>query len=84
VAQIFGVNFRHRQAMAAKVFGKFEKGDVFFADAVQDADGADFFVGEADDLAAGTAELALERLDALGRCVKMLLKKLFENVHECG
>ena len=64
------------------MFGEFEKGDVFFADAIQDADGRDVFVGETDDLAAGTTELALERLDALGRCVKMLLEEFIENVHE--
>jgi hypothetical protein len=64
------------------MLGKFEKGDVLFSDAVQDADGGDVFVGEPDDLAAGTAELALERLNALGRCVKMLLEEFVENVHE--
>src|SRR5712664_4311035 len=62
VAQVFGVNFRHRQAVAAKMLGKFEKGDVLFSDGVQDADGGDVFVGETDDLAAGTAELALEQI----------------------
>ncbi len=64
------------------MFGKFEKGNVLFAHAIENADGADLFVGKANDLAARAAELHLERLDALGRCVKMLLEELFENVHE--
>ncbi len=84
MGEVFGVNFRNGKTVAAKMFGEFEEGDVLFADAVQNADGAVFFVGEPDDLAAGTAQLALQRHDALGRCVEMLLEKFFENVHECG
>jgi hypothetical protein len=59
VGKIFGVNFRNGKAVAAKMFGEFEEGGVFFANAVEDSDGAVIFVGEADDFTAGTAQLAL-------------------------
>lgn len=84
VGEVFGVDFRDGEAVAAKMFGEFEEGDVFFADAVQNADGAVFLIGEADDFAAGTAEIALERDDALGGRVEMLLKELFENFQGHG
>jgi len=42
------------------------------------------FVGEPDDFAAGAAEFALQRHNALGRRVEMLLEELFENVHSIG
>ena len=45
LAEIFGVNFRDGQAVAAKMFGEFEEGGVFFADTVENADGAGFFAG---------------------------------------
>ena len=32
LAQIFGIDFGHRQAVAAKMPGEFEEGDVLFAD----------------------------------------------------
>ena len=83
LAEVFGVNFRNGKAVAAKMFGKLEKGDVFFANTVENANGTEFFPGKPDDLATGTAKLTLQRLDALGRCVEMFFKKLFENVHEC-
>ncbi len=84
LAEVFGVNFRHGKAVAAKMFGEFEEGGVFFADAIENADGVIFFVGEPDDFAAGTAELALQRHDALGRRVEMLLEEFFENVQGHG
>jgi len=74
VVEVFGIDFRDGQAMAAEMFGEFEEGDVFFTDVVEDADGLVFFVGEADDFAAGAPEIALERGDALGRRVEMLLE----------
>ncbi len=85
VAEVFGVDFRNGKTVATKVFGEFEESGVFFTDAVENADGAFFLACETDDLAAGTAEFALERHDALWRCVEMLLEELFENVqgHEC-
>ncbi len=80
VAEVFGVNFRNGKTVATKVFGEFEESGVFFTDAVENADGAFFLARETDDLAAGTAELALERHNALWRSVEMLLEELFENV----
>jgi hypothetical protein len=85
MGEVFGVDFGNGEAVTAKVFGEFEKGGVFFADAVENADGTEFCVGEANDFTAGSAELALEREDMLGRNVEMLLEELFENIqgHEC-
>src|SRR6267142_4203877 len=45
LVQSFGVNFRNGKAVASKMFGEFQKSSVFFADAVEDADGTGFFVG---------------------------------------
>src|SRR6266404_5470707 len=45
VAQVFGVDFRDGKAMAPKMFGELQESSVFFAHAVEDADGAGFFVG---------------------------------------
>ena len=84
VGEVFCVNIRNREAMAAKMSGEFKEGGVFFAHAVEDADGADSCVGQTDDFAAGTTELALERDDALGRSVKMVLEELLENVQGHG
>jgi hypothetical protein len=81
MGEVFGIDLGNGKAEAAKVFGKFEEGGVFFANAVENADGALFFVGETNDLAAGTAEFALERDDMLGRGVKVVLKEFFENFH---
>ncbi len=80
VVEIFGVDFGDGKAVASKMFGEFEEGGVFLANGVENADGAMFFVGEADDFAAGTAEFALERDDALGWGLEMLLEEIFENV----
>src|SRR2546430_9617365 len=57
------------KAVAAKMFGKLEKGDVFFANTVENANGTEFFPGQPDDLATGTAKLirlAREKLSAIG------------------
>ena len=82
--EIFGVDFGDGEAVAAEVFGEREEGGVFFADVVEDAYGGGVFgfVGEADDFAAGAAEVTLERLDERGRRVEMLLEERFEDVHE--
>ena len=40
LAQIFAINFRHRQTMPPKMPREFEEGDVFFTHVVQDANGA--------------------------------------------
>jgi hypothetical protein len=81
VVEIFGVNLRNGKTMAAKMSGEFEEGGVLLTNAVEDAYRAMFFVREADDFAAGAAKLALERDNALGRRVKMVLEELFENFH---
>ena len=62
--------------------GEVKEGDVFFADGIEDADGGLSGAGEADDGAAGAAELALERVDVLCRGVEVLLEEPLENVHE--
>jgi len=80
VVEIFGVNFRNGKAVAAKMFGEFKEGGIFFADAVENADRTVFFVDEPDDFASGAAEFALQRQNALWRRVEMLLEELFENV----
>jgi hypothetical protein len=49
---------------------------------MENADGGVPCAGEADNDAPGTAELALERLNALGRRLEVLLEEAFENVHE--
>jgi hypothetical protein len=77
VGEVFGVDLGDGKTVAAKMFGEFEKGDVFLADAVEDADGGGFFVREADDFAAGAAEFALERLNARWRRVEVLLEEFF-------
>src|SRR2546430_8709449 len=64
MVQVFGVDFRHGQAVAAKMLRKFEEGGIFFATAVENANGADALIGKADNLPAGTTELALQRLNA--------------------
>jgi hypothetical protein len=37
--EIFGVDFRDGEAVAAKMFGEGQKGGVFFADVIENADG---------------------------------------------
>ena len=81
MVEIFAVDFGDGKRVAAKVAGEFEEGDVFFADVIEDADGGGVGGGEADDLASGASQLALQRLDAIGASVKMLFEKLLENVH---
>src|SRR6266404_234509 len=82
LAQILTVNFRHRQPAPAKMLGEFQKRNVLFAHSVQNADRALIFAAQPDDLAARAAKLSLQRLNALHRRAKMLLKKSVENVHE--
>ena len=82
VCEIFGVNFRDGQAVFVKMAGKCKEGNVLFANAIENTDGAGALVGKADDLAAGTAELALERLNTHRGGVKMLLEEFLEDVHK--
>ena len=78
--QILGINLRNGQAMAAKVAGEFEEGDVLFAHGITNADGGEAAAGEADDGAARAAKLALERMGLVGRDVEVLLEEAFEYV----
>ena len=82
LVQIFRINFRYGQAVTAKMPREFEECGVLFPNVVQDSNRTEFVVGEPDDIATGAAELALQRLHALGRRVEMLLKEFLENVHE--
>ena len=41
MAQIFAIDFRHGQSMAAEVPGKLEEGYVLFTHVIQNANGAD-------------------------------------------
>ena len=77
VVEIFGVDFWYGEAVAAEMFGEFEEGDVFLADVVEDADGVVLIVRQADDFAAGAAEVALEWNDAIWRRVEMVLEESF-------
>ena len=40
LAQILGIDLRHGQAMAAKMAGELEEGDILFAHGIENADGA--------------------------------------------
>jgi hypothetical protein len=82
LTQVLRINFRHRQTMPAKMTRKFEEGDVFFVDIIENADRAEVFAEKPGDLTRGTAKLALEWLNSPDRRVEMLFKKLFENVHQ--
>ncbi len=62
LAQIFRINFRHRQTVPAKMPGKFEESDILFAHVVQNADRAVVLAGQPDDLPPRAAQLALQRL----------------------
>src|ERR1700738_1796285 len=81
LAQILAVNFRHRQATPSKMLREFQKRNVLFAHPVQNADRAVSFAAQPDDLAARAAKLSLQRLNALHRRAKMLLKQFVEYVH---
>src|SRR5260370_33664876 len=73
VVEIFGVNFRNGKVVVAKMFGECEEGGIFFADTVENSNGADFCVSEPDDFTAGAAKFALSRDAALGRAFEVLL-----------
>src|SRR6516162_6437719 len=80
VVEVLGVDFRNRQAVPAKMPGEGEEGDILFAAAVKNANRGDAVVGKADDFAARAAEFTLQRLNARGRCVEMLLEKGLKNI----
>jgi hypothetical protein len=50
--------------VTTKMSGKFEESDVLFACVLQNANRAEFFTGQPDDMAPRTAELTLWRLHA--------------------
>ena len=81
-SQILGIDLGDGQAMAAKMPGELEKGKVLFAHGVENADGGVARAGKADDIASRAAQLALKRLHAFSRRMKVLLEEAFKNVHE--
>lgn len=84
VIEVFGVDFRDGEIVAAKMFGEGEEGGVFFADVVEDADGGARAGSEANDFAAGAAEFALEGVDVFDGGVEVLLEERFEKVDGHG
>jgi hypothetical protein len=66
----------------AEMAGKLEKSNILFAQGLENSDGGVACAGEANNDAPGTAELALERHNALWRRLEVLLEKASENVHE--
>ena len=82
VAQIFGVNLRHRQTVPAKMPGKFEEGDVLFAHVIQNANRAELLsLASRMILRPEPPSWPCSGCSPLDRRVEMLLEKLFENVH---
>ena len=77
VVEIFGVDFGNGQAIAVKMFGELQEGDIFFANTIENADRADAVVREADDLPARAAQLSLQRLNACRPGMEMLLEQPF-------
>ncbi len=67
LGKVFGVNCGDRKPVVAEVTGELEEGEVFFADAGEDANGGVGARGEAENCAAGSAELALEGLHGIRR-----------------
>src|ERR1019366_4009941 len=82
VTQIFGIDFRHRQSVAAKMPGKFQESNVLFAHLVANSNRAEFFADQPDDITPRAAEMAGQRLRLIYRRAEVLLKKFSENVHE--
>ena len=70
--------------MPAEMPREFEERGVLFAHIVENADRADSFRRQPDDLAPRAAELPLQRLHLRNRQVEVLLKKFLENIHECA
>src|ERR1700722_16713771 len=70
--------------MPAKMPGKFDEGDVLFANVIQNTNRFVLFAGQPDDIAPRPTKLALKGLHLLHTGVEVLLEKLFEDVHEYG
>jgi hypothetical protein len=65
----------------SKVPGKLKECNILFTDVVQNADRGLLPGRKPDDIPSRPSKLPLQRLYLRGRSVKMLLKKLLENVH---
>jgi hypothetical protein len=64
---------------------KLQKSHILFAYPVQDSNSTLSLTAETNDLATGSSQFALNRLDLLHRSTEVLLEKIFENVHRiCG
>jgi hypothetical protein len=61
----------------AKMFGEGEERSVFFANVVENADGAARAGRKTGDFASGAAKFTLERLDALHGNVEVVLEEIF-------
>ena len=61
---------------------EFQESDILFAHVIQNADCTGFSAGQPDNFSPGTAQLPLQRLHVLYRLVEVLLKEIFENVHD--
>jgi hypothetical protein len=77
LGKVLSVNLGDRKPVAAEVLGELEEGYVFFAHAGEDADRGVGARGEAENCAARSAELALEGLHGIRRCVEVVLEELF-------
>ena len=92
VIEVFRIDLRHRQAMPAKVAGKFKKRGVLFANVIQNSDRADrlrlvpasVLAGQANDFSPRTSQLSLQSLNPRDRRMEVLLEKMLEKVHELG
>src|SRR6185312_235361 len=81
-AQPFGIDFRDRQAMLAKVHRELQESGILFPHAIQDSNRTLTSVGQSNDAATRTSQLTLQRLDSFYWGMKILLEKLAEDVHE--
>jgi len=75
--QIVGIDLGDRKTVAAEVSGKFEKGNVFFAHVVKNADRGLVFPEQSDDPAPGAAKLPLQGIDTHNRPMEVLLEEFF-------
>ena len=67
--------------MATEVTGESKKRDVFFANGIDDSDGASGRTEQTNDRASGAAELALKGRDRFGRRAEVLFVEVLENIH---
>jgi hypothetical protein len=84
VLEILSKNLGNRQAVSAKVFRKFDKRCIFFANVVKHPDGGDAAAEEAHDVTSGSPKLSLQGFRSLHRRLKVLLKQFRENIHTPG